>query len=62
MDDVRLQPLTAEQQKRRRGRSIAIALSLGALVVLFYAATMIRLGNNVAPQQPTAGSAETRPG
>lgn len=57
-----VQGLTGEQQRRQRKRSIAIALCLGALVVLFYAATMVRLGNNVAPAKPTAGSAEKRPG
>ena len=28
-------------------RSIGIALALGALVVIFYVATMVRLGGNV---------------
>ena len=36
-----------EQQRRRRMRSIAIALALGALVILFYVATLVRLGGNV---------------
>jgi len=36
-----------EQQRRRRTRSIAIALALGALVILFYVATLVRLGGNV---------------
>ena len=36
--------LTAEQKRRRRARSIAIALSLGALVVLFYVVTLVKLG------------------
>jgi hypothetical protein len=36
-----------ERLRRRRMRSIAIALALGALVVLFYAATIVRLGGNV---------------
>jgi len=36
--------LTDEQKRRRRARSIAIALSLGALVILFYALTLVRLG------------------
>ncbi len=36
--------LTGEQMQRRRTRSIAIALSLGALVLLFYAITIVRLG------------------
>jgi hypothetical protein len=36
-----------ERLRRRRARSIAIALALGALVVLFYVATLVRLGGNV---------------
>jgi hypothetical protein len=36
--------LTEEQKRRRRARSIAIALALGALVVLFYALTIIKVG------------------
>ena len=39
---------TANRAARRR--SIAIALGLGALVLLFYAATIVRLGGNVAKQ------------
>lgn len=34
--------LTDEQRKARRARSIAIALSLGALVVLFYIVTLVK--------------------
>ena len=33
--------------RRRRMRSIAIGLALAALVVLFYVATLVRLGGNV---------------
>lgn len=36
-----------ERERRRRTRSIAIALALGALVILFYVATLVRLGGNV---------------
>lgn len=36
--------LTEEQKRRRRARSIAIALSLGALVILFYLVTVVKLG------------------
>ena len=36
-----------EWERRRRSRSIAIALALGALVILFYLATLVRLGGNV---------------
>jgi hypothetical protein len=34
--------LTEEQKRARRGRSIAIALVLGALVVLFYIVTLVK--------------------
>jgi hypothetical protein len=34
--------LTEEQQRRRRGRSIAIAVVLGALVILFYIVTLVK--------------------
>ena len=34
--------LTEEQLRRRRARSIAIALSLGVLVILFYIATLVK--------------------
>jgi hypothetical protein len=36
-----------KRARRRRLRSIAIALALGFLVLLFYAATIVRLGGNV---------------
>jgi hypothetical protein len=36
-----------EWERRRRLRSIAIALALAGLVVLFYVATLVRLGGNV---------------
>ena len=39
--------LTEEQKRRRRARSIAIALTLGALVVLFYIVTIVKLGPGV---------------
>ena len=34
--------LTEAQKKSRRQRSIAIALALGVLVVLFFAVTMVK--------------------
>jgi len=34
-------------KRRQRMRSVAIALALGALVALFYIATIVRLGGNV---------------
>jgi hypothetical protein len=36
--------LTDEQKRRRRQRSIAIAVVLGFLVVLFYVITVVKLG------------------
>lgn len=35
------------QAKRQRMRSIAIAVALAALVALFYAATIVRMGGHV---------------
>lgn len=40
--------LTEDQKRRRRSRSIAIAVILAGLVVLFYVVTIVRLGGNVA--------------
>jgi len=40
--------LSAEQTQKRRTRSIAIALILAGLVVLFYAVTVVKLGGNIA--------------
>ena len=37
-----------EQARRQRMRSLAIALALLGLVALFYIATIVRLGGNVA--------------
>jgi hypothetical protein len=34
--------LTEEQKRSRRSRSIALALVLGALVVLFYVITLVK--------------------
>ena len=39
--------LSPEEAKRRRGRSIAIAFALAALVVLFYVVTMAKLGPQI---------------
>jgi hypothetical protein len=38
------QDIDADQAKRQRMRSIAIALGLGFMVLLFYAATIVRIG------------------
>jgi hypothetical protein len=37
--------LTAEQLRARRARSIAIALALGAFVLVIFAVTIVRLGS-----------------
>jgi hypothetical protein len=34
--------LTEEQKRRRRARSVAIAVSLGILAVLFYLVTLVK--------------------
>jgi hypothetical protein len=34
--------LTPEQERKRRARSIAIAVVLGALVILFYIVTLVQ--------------------
>jgi hypothetical protein len=39
--------LTAQQLRARRARSIAIALALGAFVVVIFLVTIVRLGSNV---------------
>lgn len=39
--------LTPEEQKRRRNRSIALGLVLGAIVILFYVVTIAKLGPQV---------------
>jgi hypothetical protein len=36
----------AKRLRRQRLRSVAIALGLGFLVLLFYAATIVRMGNH----------------
>lgn len=37
----------AELKKRRRKRSIALGLALGALVLMFYAITIVKVGPGV---------------
>ncbi|MDF2997032.1 MAG: protein CoxF [Xanthobacteraceae bacterium] len=39
--------LTDEQKRQRRARSLAIALTLGALCLLFYIVTIVKLGPGV---------------
>lgn len=39
--------LTREEKRRQRARSLVIGWGLGALAVLFFLVTMVRLGANV---------------
>ena len=39
--------LTEEQLRAQRSRSIAIALALGAFVVIIFVVTLVKLGGNV---------------
>lgn len=39
--------LNKEQKQRRRGRSIAIGLALGGLVVLLYLITIVKMGPDI---------------
>lgn len=45
--DVARQPHELAQAERRRKRSVAIALVLGALVLIFYVLTIAKLGPQV---------------
>jgi len=50
MDQERPEPgirLTEQQLRARRARSIAIALALGAFVVVIFLVTIVKLGSNV---------------
>lgn len=40
-------PLSAAEQRRRRARSLAIALALGFMALMFYAVTIAKLGPQV---------------
>ncbi len=39
--------LSEAARRQRRVRSIAVALTLGALVVLFYVVTIVKIGGNI---------------
>ncbi len=41
-------PLTPEEVKARSNRNLAIALILGAMVVVFFIVTLVQLSGNVA--------------
>lgn len=40
--------LTPEEQKKRKERNLAIALSLGGFVILIFVVTVLRIGGSVA--------------
>jgi hypothetical protein len=40
--------LTPEELRRQKRRSVALALFLGFLAILFFVTTIVRLGGNVA--------------
>lgn len=50
-------PLTPEQVKQRRGRSLAIAWSIAAMALLFAVVTYVRLGDNMLKQHKPADRA-----
>ncbi|MEF3367197.1 CoxF [Methylocystis sp. 9N] len=39
--------LTAEQQSSRRARNVAIGVTIGLLVILFYAVTVVKFGGAI---------------
>ena len=40
--------LTPDELKKRKQRNLAIALSLGAFIILIFIVTLVRLGGSVA--------------
>ncbi len=44
---IEYRPLTHRGEARRRKRSVAIALALGAMVLLFFVLTIAKLGPQV---------------
>ena len=50
-----------EQKRRQRMRSLAIGLALGALVILFYVATIVRLGPNALRKEGPVRTQATEP-
>lgn len=37
----------SDQHKKKRSRNVALALALGAMVVLFFTVTMVKIGGNI---------------
>ena len=44
---IQVRALTPAEEARRRKRSVAIALALGAWVVLFFVLTIVKLGPQI---------------
>ena len=44
--------ITEREAKARRSRNVAIAIALAFLVVVFYGATLVKLGSGSKPAQP----------
>lgn len=47
MDPIETVELTEAQKKARKRRNVAIALALVAMVVIFYVATLTKLGPQI---------------
>lgn len=43
-----VQPFSPDDLKRRRRRSVIMAVALVALMVVFFVSTLVRLGGNIA--------------
>ncbi len=49
-EDMQTHTPSDEERARQRKRSIVIAWSLVALVILFFVTTVVRMGSNIATQ------------
>lgn len=49
-DEMQTYTPTSEERARQRKRSVVIAWSLVALVLLFFITTMVRLSSNISMQ------------
>ena len=47
-DSTPTKALTPDEEKQRKQRNLAIALSLGVFIILVFAVTILRLGGSVA--------------
>lgn len=50
-----------DHAKRQRMRSVAIALGLGFMVLLFYAATLVRIGGAMSGKPAEAAKEQAKP-